>query len=59
MGCSVHGKGGGWARELEQTQAAFATGASSGGSGCRNGGGGWEGGGEVRGNKQAIARALV
>ena len=25
---------------VEQTQAAFATGASSGGSGCRNGGGG-------------------
>ena len=24
------GKAGGWARELEQTQAAFATGASSG-----------------------------
>jgi hypothetical protein len=31
-GCSVHGRGGGWApRELQQTQAAFATGASRGG----------------------------
>ena len=37
-GCSVHGRGGGWApRELQQTQAAFATGASRGGSGCKPG----------------------
>ena len=50
MGCSVHGKGGGWARELEQTQAAFATGASRGGVVAAEMGGR---------DKQAIARALV
>jgi hypothetical protein len=37
-GSSVHGIGGGWApRELQQTKAAFATGASRGGSGCKPG----------------------